>query len=78
MSNCNPNYKNLNRIQSFSEQRYATVQLFEQICQNDEYLKQKVEELDYLTPPAVRKRFNPIPVDKNVSYSFSIRVKLNR
>ena len=70
MSNCNPNYKNLNRIQSFSEQRYATVQLFEQICQNDEYLKQKVEELDYLTPPAVRKRFNPIPVDKNVSYSF--------
>ena len=70
MSNCNPKYKNLNRIQSFSEQRYATVQLFEQICQNDEYLKQKVEELDYLTPPAVRKRFNPIPVDKDVSYSF--------
>ena len=70
MSNCNPKYKNLNRVQSFSEQRYATVQLFEQICQNDEYLKQKVEELDYLTPPAVRKRFNPIPVDRDVSYSF--------
>lgn len=70
MANCEPKYKNLNRIQSFSEQRYATVELFEQICSNDEYLKQKLEELDYLTPPAVRKRFNPIPIDPKVSYGF--------
>ena len=71
MSNCNPSYKNLNRIQSFSEQKYATVQLFEQICSNDEYLKQKVDELEYLTPPAVRKRFNPLPIDKDASYSYN-------
>ena len=38
--NCEPKYKNLNRIQSFSEQRYVTVQLMEQACMNDEYLKQ--------------------------------------
>ena len=70
LANCNPNYKNLNRIQSFDEQRYATVELFKQICSNDEYLKQKLEEVDYLTPPAVRKRFNPIPIDPTVSYGF--------
>ena len=60
MVNCEPRYRNLNRIQSFSEQMYPTVELFTQICRNDEYLKQKLEEVDYLTPPAVRKRFNPI------------------
>ena len=70
MVNCEPKYKNLNRIQSFSEQMYPTVELFRQICQNDEYLKQKLEEVDYLTPPAVRKRFNPIPIDSAVSYGF--------
>lgn len=70
MVNCEPKYKNLNRIQSFSEQMYPTVELFKQICQNDEYLKQKLEEVDYLTPPAVRKRFNPIPIDPKVSYGF--------
>ena len=70
MVNCEPKYKNLNRIQSFSEQMYPTVELFRQICQNDEYLKQKLEEVEYLTPPAVRKRFNPIPVDPKVSYGY--------
>ena len=70
MADCNPKYRNLNRIQSYSEQRYATVQLFEQICQNDEYLKRALDELEYLTPPAVRKRFNPIPVDEKVSYGY--------
>lgn len=70
MANCEPKYRNLNRIESFSSQRYATVELFEQICSNEEYLKQKLEEVDYLTPPAVRKRFNPVPVDDKVSYGF--------
>lgn len=70
MVNCNPKYKNLNRVQSFSEQRYATVQLMQQVCMNDEYLKQEVDELTYLTPPAVRKRFNPIPVDENISFGY--------
>ena len=53
---CKPKYKNLNLIQSFSEQKYATVQLMNQVCSNDEYLRQKVEELNYLTPPSVRKK----------------------
>ena len=70
MVNCEPKYRNLNRIQSFSEQMYPTVELFRQICQNDEYLKQQLEELGYLSPPAVRKRFNPIPIDPKVSYGF--------
>lgn len=70
MVDCEPKYRNLQRIQSFSEQMYPTVQLFNQICQNDEYLKQELEELGYLTPPAVRKRFNPIPIDDSKSYGF--------
>ena len=70
MVNCEPKYRNLNRIQSFSEQMYPTVELFKQICQNDEYLKQELDELGYLSPPAVRKRFNPIPIDAKVSYGF--------
>lgn len=52
---CEPVYKNLNLIQSFSEQRYVTVQLLQQACMNDEWLKQSVEKLNYLSPPAVRK-----------------------
>ena len=35
MSDCPPNYKNLNRIQSLSEDRNFTVQLLEQACMND-------------------------------------------
>lgn len=71
MVDCEPRYRNLGRIQSFSEQRYATVELFEQICQNDEYLKKELEELGYLTPPAVRKRFTPIPIDESKSYGYT-------
>ena len=70
--NCNPKYKNLNRIQSFSEQKYATVQLMQQICMNGEYLKQKVDELTYLSPPAVRKTFSPINVDDSKSWGYQI------
>lgn len=68
--NCNPKYKNLNRIQSFSEQRYATVQLMQQACMNDEYLKQQVDELNYLSPAAVRKQFTPIDVDDTKSWGY--------
>ena len=56
LANCESKYKNLNRIQSFSEQGYATVELFRQICRNDEYLKQKLDEVEYL--------------DATVSYGF--------
>ena len=68
--NCKPKYKNLNRIQSFSDQRYATLQLFQQMCQNDEWLKQKVEELSYLTPPYIRQRYGPININQSESYGF--------
>ena len=70
--NCNPKYKNLNRIQSFSEQKYATVQLMQQACMNDEYLKQQVDELTYLSPPAVRKQFTPIDVDDTKSWGYQV------
>lgn len=55
---CKPSYKNLNLIQSYSEQKYATVQWCEQNCENDEWLRREVEELRYLTPPAVRYNFD--------------------
>ena len=63
VNNCPAEYKKLSEIQSFSEQMYPTVQWAEQNCKNDEWLKQKVEELEYLTPPSVRKRFAPILLD---------------
>ena len=70
MTDCEPNYKNLNRIQSFSEQRYVTVQLMEQACQNDEYLKQYCDKLNYLSPPAVRRPFKPLTVDPENSWGY--------
>lgn len=72
MSKCPANYKNLNEIQSFSEQSYATKQWAEQNCENDAYLKKQVSELGYLTPPAVRKRFCPILLDDVKSYGCQI------
>ena len=70
---CNPKYENLQLIASFSEQRYATVQLMEQICQNEEYLKQYCDQLDYLSPPAVRKRFDITEaIDEGKSYGFQL------
>lgn len=69
---CSPNYKNLNEIQSFSEQRYATVQWANQNCENDEYLKQKTDELSYLAPPYIRKRFCPILLDDLQSWGCQV------
>ena len=67
---CNPTYKNLNTIQSYSEQKYATVQWCEQNCANDEWLRQQVELLRYLSPPAVRKNFDITQfLDEKKSYS---------
>ena len=67
---CEPIYKNLGEMVSFSDQEYATLQLMQQVCKNDEFLKQFCEKLDYLSSPPVRKRFNPIVVDKNKSYGY--------
>ena len=69
---CPPNYKNLREIQSFSEQMYPTVQWAEQNCENDEYLKQGMEQLEYLTPPAVRKRFYPLIIDPTLSWGCQV------
>lgn len=69
MVRCKPDYKNLNHIQSFSEQSQATVQWARQVCQNEEWLRQQVDQLNYLTPPAIRKRYNITEFfDKNKSY----------
>lgn len=67
---CKASYRNLNTIKSYSEQKYATVQWCEQNCENDEWLRQQVEQLKYLSPPAVRKRFDITKfVDGDRSYS---------
>lgn len=69
---CSPNYKNLNEIQSFSDQRYATVQWANQNCENDEYLKQKTDELSYRVPPYIRKRFSPVLLDEVNSWGCQV------
>ena len=73
MTNCDPKYKNLNEIQSFSEQKYVTVQLMEQACSNDEYLKQYCDKLNYLSPPAVRISMKDMIswIDEDKSYGFA-------
>ena len=71
MKECPPVYKNLG-LMSFDEQREVTVQMLRQICKNDEWLKQNLEKIEYLTPAAIRKRFTPIPVDKSNSYGYKI------
>ena len=69
---CDPNYKNLNEIQSYSEQKYATVQWANQVCMNEEFLKQEVDLLKYLAPPTVRKWFSPILLDQSKSWGCTI------
>ncbi len=70
---CPAKFKNLNLIQSFSEQGYATVQLMQQACMNDEWLRQRVLKLNYLTPPAVRKWYkNGEWVNDSLSYGYKI------
>lgn len=54
---CKPSYRNLNTIQSYSEQKYATVQWCQQNCENDEWLKREIEKLKYLAPPNIRRKF---------------------
>ena len=73
---CPPNYRNLNTIQSYSEQKYATVQWCEQNCENDEWLKREIEKLKYLTPPNIRKKFNiGESVNEQGSWGYSINSK---
>ena len=70
--NRKPVYKNMHTVKSFSEQRAATVQVMERICENEEYLYQKSNRLEYLSPPAMRKRFNPVLVDPDKSHDYMI------
>lgn len=67
---CPEEYKNLG-LKSFGEQRYVTADMLRQFCKNDAYLKKMVENLEYLTPPAVRKVFSNIPVDAVKSYGYA-------
>ena len=76
MKECPPVYKNLG-LMSFDEQREVTVEMLRQICKNDEWLKQNLEKIEYLTPPAIRKRFTPVPVDTNKSYGYKITTDNN-
>ena len=74
MVRCPAYYKNLNYIQSFSEQGYATIQLMQQACMNDEWLRQRVLKLNYLTPPAVRKWYKDMDawIDEDKSYGYQV------
>ena len=56
---CPEQYKNLG-LASFGEQKYVTADMLRQFCMNDAYLKAQVDDLKYLSPPAVRKRFTPV------------------
>lgn len=76
MKECPPVYKNLG-LMSFDEQREVTVEMLRQICKNDEWLKQNLEKIEYLTSPAIRKRFTPVPVDTNKSYGYKITTDNN-
>ena len=67
---CERKYKNLGE-KAFGEQKYVTSQMLRQFCRNDAYLKREIERIEYLTPPAVRKRFGKIPVNKNESFGYS-------
>ena len=70
---CKPSYKNLNTIQSYSEQKYATVQWCQQNCENDEWLKRQVDQLKYLSPPAVRaNKIITKEIDFNKSYGCTV------
>jgi hypothetical protein len=68
---CPEKYKNLG-LSSFGEQKYVTEEMLKQFCMNDAWLKKKVDSLEYLTPPAVRKRFKPIPIDESKSFGYEI------
>ena len=68
---CPEQYRNLG-LSSFGEQKYVTADMLRQFCMNDAYLKAQVEELKYLSPPAVRKRFTPIPVDEANSFGYKV------
>lgn len=70
MTKCPPVYRNLGLL-SFDEQRYVTVEMLRQMCKNDEWLKQNLERIEYLTPPAIRKRFTPIWIDESSSFGCS-------
>ncbi|MBQ2653061.1 MAG: hypothetical protein IJF83_05855 [Methanobrevibacter sp.] len=56
MTDCPPIYNNP-QMESFGEQKYVTQELLEIFGCNDEYLLQLARKIEYLTPPAVRKRF---------------------
>ncbi len=71
MTKCPKKYKNLGS-DSFGEQKYVTSDMLHQFCKNDAWLKGQVEDLFYLSPPATRKRFTPIPVDDTQSYGYKL------
>ena len=64
-------------LTSFGEQKYVTADLLRLFCNNEEYLKKQIEKLEYLTPPAVRKNFKPLPVDAGKSYGYKIQQNNN-
>ena len=56
----------------FGEQKYVKASSFLEGLNNDEYLLKLLRQVEYLTPPAVRKRFKPIPLDESKSYGYNL------
>lgn len=54
---CPAQYKNLG-LETFGNKKKVTEEILKQCCKNDEWLRQQVIELRYLTPPAIRKRMS--------------------
>ena len=51
---CPARYKNMG-LETFGDKKKVTEEFLKQCCKNDEWLRQNLEELRYLTPPAIRK-----------------------
>ena len=70
MTNCPPNYKNI-QCESFGNKRKITSQLLRQFCKNDAYLKEQIDLLWDATDPETRKRFYP-PDYMDIENSFGV------
>lgn len=68
---CPERYKNLG-LSSFGEQKYVTADMLRQFCMNDAFLKRQTDNLKYLSPPAIRKRYTPIDVNSEKSWGYQI------
>lgn len=72
---CPAIYKNLG-LETFGDKKKVTEEILKQFCKNDEWLRREVEEVRYLTPPAVRKSLKiGDTLDEDKSWGYSINAE---